>query len=100
MTSSASAGAAAAAGLSHDNTPLTGRVVGVRATRFGQDITVRAERGVVLATGSFAYPQQMIENHAPRLIGRPAAATYLDAHDPEVHEQIRRTKERLAALRD
>ncbi|WP_194818602.1 FAD-dependent oxidoreductase [Nocardia sp. XZ_19_385] len=57
----------------------TGRVVGVRATRFGEDVTVRAERGVVLATGSFAYQQQMIENHAPRLIGRPAAA--IEEHD-------------------
>lgn len=34
----------------------------------------------------------------PDLLRR--AAAYLDAHDPEVHEQTRRTKERLAALRD
>ena len=33
----------------------------------------------------------------PDLLRR--AAAYLDAHDPEVREQTRRTKERLAALR-
>ncbi|MEV0710014.1 FAD-dependent oxidoreductase [Nocardia aurea] len=56
-----------------------GRVVGLRATRFGEEITVRAERGVVLATGSFAYQEKMIEGYAPRLIGRPAAA--IEEHD-------------------
>ncbi|MET7773797.1 FAD-dependent oxidoreductase [Nocardia sp. NPDC005366] len=56
-----------------------GRVVGLRATRFGDEITVRAERGVVLATGSFAYQEKMIEGYAPRLIGRPAAA--IEEHD-------------------
>ena len=34
----------------------------------------------------------------PDLLRR--AAAYLDAHDPEVHEQTRRTRARLAALRD
>ncbi|WP_054812826.1 FAD-dependent oxidoreductase [Nocardia arizonensis] len=57
----------------------SGRVVGVRATRFGEEITVRAHRGVVLATGSFAYQDKMIEGYAPRLIGRPAAA--IEEHD-------------------
>ncbi|GAB2656658.1 FAD-dependent oxidoreductase [Nocardia goodfellowii] len=57
----------------------TGRVAGVLATQFGKEVTIRAERGVVLATGSFAYQQQMIEDYAPRLIGRPAAA--IEEHD-------------------
>ncbi|MFF0500577.1 FAD-dependent oxidoreductase [Nocardia aobensis] len=55
------------------------RVVGVVAKRYGKEITVRARRGVVLATGSFAYEQRMIEGYAPRLIGRPAAA--IEEHD-------------------
>ncbi|MGW4090322.1 FAD-dependent oxidoreductase [Nocardia sp. NPDC004750] len=55
------------------------RVVGVLARRYGKPVAIRAERGVVLATGSFAYHQEMIEGYAPRLIGRPAAA--IEEHD-------------------
>ncbi|WP_024801008.1 FAD-dependent oxidoreductase [Nocardia sp. BMG51109] len=55
------------------------RVVGIVAKRYGKQVTVRARRGVVLATGSFAYQQQMIESFAPRLIGRPGAA--IEEHD-------------------
>ncbi|MFX0575622.1 FAD-dependent oxidoreductase [Nocardia nepalensis] len=57
----------------------TDRVVGLIATHFGKEVAIRAERGVVLATGSFAYHKQMIEGYAPRLIGRPAAA--IEEHD-------------------
>lgn len=56
-----------------------GRVVGLVARRYGNELTVRARRGVVLATGSFAYNDRMIEGYAPRLIGRPAAA--IEEHD-------------------
>ncbi|MBF6227450.1 FAD-dependent oxidoreductase [Nocardia abscessus] len=55
------------------------RVVGVLARRYGKQIAIRAERGVVLATGSFAYHKEMIERYAPRLIGRPGAA--IEEHD-------------------
>ncbi|MEU2033640.1 FAD-dependent oxidoreductase [Nocardia amamiensis] len=55
------------------------RVIGVLARRYGQEVAVRAERGVVLATGSFAYHKEMVERYAPRLIGRPAAA--IEEHD-------------------
>ncbi|MGI5216492.1 FAD-dependent oxidoreductase [Nocardia sp. CA-290969] len=55
------------------------RVVGVLAKQYGKELTIRAERGVVLATGSFAYHDQMIEGFAPRLIGRPGAA--IEEHD-------------------
>ncbi|MFE7741144.1 FAD-dependent oxidoreductase [Nocardia sp. NPDC057455] len=55
------------------------RVVGVLARRYGKAVAIRAERGVVLATGSFAYHKEMIEGYAPRLIGRPAAA--IEEHD-------------------
>ncbi|MGV9409024.1 FAD-dependent oxidoreductase [Nocardia sp. NPDC003693] len=56
-----------------------GRVAGIAARRYGQDLTIAARRGVVLATGSFAYNQDMVAAHAPRLIGRPAAA--IEEHD-------------------
>lgn len=56
-----------------------GRVVGIAAKRFGKDVTIRARRGVVLATGSFAYNDTMVESYAPRLKGRPAAS--IEEHD-------------------
>lgn len=56
-----------------------GRVVGIRARRYGSEITVRARRGVVLATGSFAYNEAMVAQYAPRIAGRPAAS--IEQHD-------------------
>ena len=57
----------------------SGRVVGIAAKRYGKNLHVRARRGVVLATGSFAYNKEMIEAYAPNLIGRPGAA--IEEHD-------------------
>lgn len=57
----------------------SGRVVGISAKRYGKDLHVRARRGVVLATGSFAYNKEMVEAYAPNLIGRPGAA--IEEHD-------------------
>lgn len=56
-----------------------GRVVGVFARRYGEEIAVRARRGVVLAMGSFAYNEAMVAQYAPRIAGRPAAA--IEQHD-------------------
>jgi 3-oxo-5alpha-steroid 4-dehydrogenase len=56
-----------------------GRVVGVRARRYGSLIDIRARRGVVLATGSFAYNDAMVARYAPRISGRPAAS--IEQHD-------------------
>ncbi|MFI1914614.1 FAD-dependent oxidoreductase [Nocardia sp. NPDC020380] len=56
-----------------------GRVVGVSATRYGKPVHVRAARGVVLATGSFAYRHEMVEQFAPKIHGRPAAT--VEEHD-------------------
>lgn len=56
-----------------------GRVVGVVARRYGDDIAIRARRGVVLATGSFAYNDAMVAQYAPRIAGRPAAS--IEQHD-------------------
>ncbi|WP_158726878.1 FAD-dependent oxidoreductase [Tomitella fengzijianii] len=60
-------------------TDESGRVVGVVATQYGREFTIRARRGVVLATGSFAYNDRMVEAYAPRLVGRPAAS--IEEHD-------------------
>jgi 3-oxo-5alpha-steroid 4-dehydrogenase len=56
-----------------------GRVVGVVARRYGDEVAIRARRGVVLATGSFAYNAAMVAQYAPRIAGRPAAS--IEQHD-------------------
>ena len=56
-----------------------GRVAGIRARQYGTEVTIRARRGVVLATGSFAYNDAMVAQYAPRIAGRPAAS--IEQHD-------------------
>ena len=56
-----------------------GRVAGIQARHYGTDINIRARRGVVLATGSFAYNDAMVAQYAPRIAGRPAAS--IEQHD-------------------
>ncbi|QZT64779.1 FAD-dependent oxidoreductase [Mycolicibacterium austroafricanum] len=56
-----------------------GRVVGLVARKYGDEITIRARRGVVLAMGSFAYNEAMVAQYAPRIAGRPAAS--IEQHD-------------------
>lgn len=56
-----------------------GRVVGVVARQYGHERTIKARRGVVLATGSFAYNDAMVAQYAPRIAGRPAAS--IEQHD-------------------
>ncbi|WP_285031625.1 FAD-dependent oxidoreductase [Mycolicibacterium sp. lyk4-40-TYG-92] len=56
-----------------------GRVVGIRARRYGTQMDIRARRGVVLATGSFAYNDAMVARYAPRIAGRQASA--IEQHD-------------------
>lgn len=53
--------------------------MGLIARRYGTQISVGARRGVVLATGSFAYNQAMVAQFAPRIAGRPAAS--VEQHD-------------------
>ncbi|QIX49235.1 FAD-dependent oxidoreductase [Rhodococcus sp. DMU1] len=57
----------------------TDRVVGIAAKKYGNEVFVRARRGVVLTTGSFAYNEAMVTSFAPQLIGRPGAA--IEEHD-------------------
>ncbi len=56
-----------------------GRVVGLLAKQYGKDVAVRARKGVVLATGSFAYNNEMLESFAPKMVNRPAAS--IEEHD-------------------
>jgi 3-oxo-5alpha-steroid 4-dehydrogenase len=56
-----------------------GRVAGIVARQYGADVTIRARRTVVLATGSFAYNDAMVAQYAPRIAGRPAAS--IEQHD-------------------
>jgi 3-oxo-5alpha-steroid 4-dehydrogenase len=42
-----------------------GRVVGVVAARYGDEVTVRARTGVVLTAGGFINSPEMVEQHAP-----------------------------------
>jgi 3-oxo-5alpha-steroid 4-dehydrogenase len=56
-----------------------GRVAGVIARTFGEQVAIRARRGVVLAGGSFAYNADMIARHVPVLSGRPGSA--IEQHD-------------------
>ena len=56
-----------------------GRVVGITARQYGKEIAIRARRGVVLATGSFAYNDAMVAQYAPRILGKPAAS--IEQHD-------------------
>ncbi len=46
-----------------------GRVVGVAARHFGETVTYRARRGVVMTTGGFADNKEMLAQHAPQLVG-------------------------------
>lgn len=54
------------------NTDLTdllvedGKVVGIKATRNGQDVEIRATRGVILGSGGFENNQQMREKFSPK----------------------------------
>ncbi|MDI3408790.1 FAD-binding protein [Streptomyces cavernicola] len=49
------------------------------ARSYGERVTIRARRGVVLATGSFTYDEKMLGAHAPLLVGRPGSA--VEEHD-------------------
>ncbi|KAA0102789.1 FAD-dependent oxidoreductase [Mycolicibacterium sp. P1-5] len=56
-----------------------GRITGMTARQYGTDITIRARRGVVLGTGSFAYNESMMSRFTPRIAGRPISA--VEQHD-------------------
>ncbi len=45
-----------------------GRVVGVQAHRFGETVSLRARRGVVLTAGGFIFNDDMLRQHCPPLV--------------------------------
>ncbi len=45
-----------------------GRVVGVQAHRFGEAVSLRARRGVVLTAGGFIFNDDMLRRHCPPLV--------------------------------
>ena len=45
-----------------------GRVVGVQAQRFGETVSLRARRGVVLTAGGFIFNDDMLRRHCPPLV--------------------------------
>jgi 3-oxo-5alpha-steroid 4-dehydrogenase len=45
-----------------------GRVVGVQAQRFGETVSLRARRGVVLTAGGFVFNDDMLRQHCPPLV--------------------------------
>ncbi|WP_106400475.1 FAD-dependent oxidoreductase [Actinocorallia populi] len=47
----------------------SGRVAGVVARRFGEEVRYRARKGVVLTTGGFVDDEEMLADHAPVLLG-------------------------------
>ena len=47
-----------------------GRVAGVVGRRFGDEVTIRARRGVVLASGGFAANEAMVKRHVPAIAGQ------------------------------
>ncbi len=55
-----------------------GAVVGLVARRFGDSVTIRARRGVVLAAGGFVYNDSMLAHHAPMLLGLNKLGTDAD----------------------
>lgn len=55
-----------------------GSVVGVTARKYGQRVTYRARRAVVVTTGGFVDNEQMVADHAPVLIGHGKVSDGLD----------------------
>jgi 3-oxo-5alpha-steroid 4-dehydrogenase len=46
-----------------------GAVRGLVARQFGEQVRIRARKGVVLAAGGFIYNDELLAQHAPRLLG-------------------------------
>jgi 3-oxo-5alpha-steroid 4-dehydrogenase len=55
-----------------------GRVVGAAARRYGEAVTYRARRAVILTTGGFVDNDEMLGHHAPVLLGHGKLSDGLD----------------------
>jgi len=51
------------------------QVVGVVARHLGEDVAIRAKRGVVLSAGGFVFNDEMLAVHAPQLLGHMKVGT-------------------------
>lgn len=79
------AAARSAGAVAHVDTSATnlvvddgGRVSGVVARRYGERLTYRARRAVVLTTGGFVDSEEMLEQHVPVLLGHGKVSAGLD----------------------
>ncbi|MCX5201881.1 FAD-dependent oxidoreductase [Streptomyces sp. NBC_00237] len=70
-----------------------GRVLGVRVTRDGKEVSVRAKGGVVLASGGFSHNQELREKHLPA----PTSAAWTHASEGQVGDALRLGEELGAA---
>jgi succinate dehydrogenase/fumarate reductase flavoprotein subunit len=73
-----------------------GRVVGVQAQRFGETLSLRARRGVVLAAGGFVFNDDMLRKHCPPL----ARGTFKVGTDGDDGRAIRMAQAIGAAVRN
>ncbi|MFB7181903.1 FAD-dependent oxidoreductase [Streptomyces sp. NPDC056257] len=66
-------------------TDAAGRVTGVRVTRAGRTVTVRARGGVVLASGGFSHDQALREEHLPH----PTSTAWTHASEGQTGDALR-----------
>lgn len=72
-------------------TPLTGwvkdagRVTGIRVTREGKPLAIRARGGVVLASGGFSHDEELREKHLPA----PTSTAWTHASEGQVGDALR-----------
>lgn len=80
-------------------TPLTGwvmdadRVTGIRVTRAGKTLAIRAKGGVVLASGGFSHDQELREKHLPA----PTSTAWTHASEGQAGDALRLAGELGAA---
>jgi 3-oxosteroid 1-dehydrogenase len=71
-----------------------GRVIGVRATKGGQSINIRAQRGVLIGAGGFARNAEMREKYGPQ----PASVEWTLANAGDTGELIEQAMDLGAAI--
>uniref|UniRef100_A0AAU2JM67 3-oxosteroid 1-dehydrogenase n=1 Tax=Streptomyces sp. NBC_00049 TaxID=2903617 RepID=A0AAU2JM67_9ACTN len=76
-------------------TDPAGRVTGVRVTRDGREVTVRARGGVVLASGGFSHDQALREKHLPH----PTSTAWTHASEGQTGDALK-AGEALGAATD
>ncbi|MEU9716123.1 FAD-dependent oxidoreductase [Streptomyces sp. NPDC047976] len=74
-------------------TDAAGRVAGVRVTRAGREVAVRARGGVVLASGGFSHDQELREKHLPA----PTSTAWTHASPGQTGDALRLGEELGAA---